>query len=171
MRKDAGYIQRNFLKLQATIEDELNDMQTANAGPDGNLARDANHVDIEFPDAVPLIPSSNEILRIEEPDAPSTTRHGQDRLQQLEVPNELHKFPVLAAWQNLQSRTQVFQTAFISEPEKKALEQAYGVGLVFDGGQKVIIIGAPSSDIADKVKNNLTALLQDYLVRTLLRKT
>lgn len=164
---DEKYIQQNFLKLQATIEKEINDMQIAISRPDGLLSQDIDHAHVNFPVTVPAVPANNETsledLDVVQAEMPkSNISDGQ--LMSLEVPDELRDFSIVSAWQDLQSRTQVFDDAFLSVAAKNAIEQAHGVGMVFDYGHKVVFIGASSGDVVDLVKAKLTTLVQDHLV-------
>lgn len=156
MKKERDYIQRNFLKLQGIIEDEITDLQT---GLDGALSWGGGHADIELPEAISTITNGSRLegLHIHHADTP-------DQVMSLEVPDELRDCSAVVAWQDLQPKDQVFEIVFISGPAKRAVEQAHGVKMMFDFGQKVVFIGAPSIDAANVVKIKLTILLQDYLV-------
>lgn len=81
----------------------------------------------------------------------------------LEVPNELNECACICVWQDLQASNQPFDTLFISEHDRKLVEKASEVTLVFDAAQKVIFIGASSDYMLDSVKVRLTTLLQDHL--------
>lgn len=159
MRKEKDYIQRNFIKLQGIIEDEMQDME---AGPDGILTWGAGHADIERPEVV-----SNG-SRFEGLNAPRVQT--PDQAMTLDVPDEIRDFPVIVAWQDLQAKEQVFDTVFISAPTKRAIEETHDAQLVSELGYKVVFIGAPSREAADMVKTRLTTLLQDHLVRPMLFK-
>lgn len=156
MKKERDYIQRNFLKLQSIIEDEITDLQTE---LDGALSWSNGHVDVEPPEMISTVTLSSQFegLRIQGISMP-------DQVMSLEVPEELHDFPAVVAWQDLQARDQIFEKFFISEPSKRVLEQAHGVQIIFDFSQKVVFIGALSADAANVVKVKLTTILRDYLV-------
>lgn len=156
MKKEREYIQRNFLKLQGIIEDEITDMQT---GLDGSTSWCGSHADVKLPENISTITSCSqfECLHIQSVEAP-------EHVMSLQVPDELRDFPVVIAWQDLQAKDQIFEMVFISGSAKRLLEQAHGVRLIFDFGQKVVFIGALSPDAADAVKAKLTILLQDHLV-------
>lgn len=143
-------------------------MQVAISRPDGLLSQDVDHDHVEFPFIVPAVPANNETsledLNIGQTEMP-TSSIGDDQVMSVEVPNELRDFPIVAVWQDLQSRTQVFDDAFISEAARNAIEQAHGVQMVFDYVQKAVLIGASSGNMVDLVKTKLTTLLQDHLVR------
>lgn len=157
---DILFVYRNFRKIQEEIEAELHAAGRVNV-PDGLLAQEAQHPDVELRGITdkPLLPGFGS-------EGPTDDQNDRPTPVILSVPDELSDYPTVVAWQQLQN-SQVFGTAFIPLQAKDKIEQAYGVKLVADHGQKVIFIGAAAGrgETAEKVKHNIDILLRDFMVR------
>lgn len=162
-QSDKLFVMNNFRKLQGDIESEIDDLQSGISGLNGLLSGDVEHNDVRLPQLVTDTFRNTDGSQLEILELPHTGELDQDREMHLEVADEIRNFPTVVAWQWLQSKDRNFDTGFISYPAKKAIEQAHGVELVYDHAQKVILIGAPSSEVAARAEGRLTALLQDHL--------
>lgn len=87
----------------------------------------------------------------------------------LDVPDSLREFPLVVAWQDLQAKDVEFDDDFISLPALRRIEKAYKVGIVADNVQKVMLIGGSDAEALNLTKVNLSTLLQDYQVCTLVK--
>lgn len=79
----------------------------------------------------------------------------------LEVPESLREFPLVVAWQDLQSKSKTFDPDFISLAAIQKIEQAHNVAIKPDEGQKVFFIGGYDAETLHLVKVKLSVLLQD----------
>lgn len=155
-KQERDFLQRNFLKLQNIIENEITDLRIE---LDGSLSWADGHADIELPGIISTITTGSRFqgLQIQE-SAPTA------QTMSLDIPDQLSDHAIIVVWQNLQPKTETFTTIFIHASAKREIERAHDVAIVYDFGQKVIFVGASSSEEAEKVKLKLTALLQDFLV-------
>ncbi|PSR91929.1 hypothetical protein BD289DRAFT_481367 [Coniella lustricola] len=143
---DQPLIQSTFRKLQNQVFAELRPEENTSSGT--TLPR-RHH---------PLVLPSRASKSISNFDSMQSVQQ-----MKLEVPEELSNFPCICAWQDLQASSQSFNTLFISDYDRSLIEKASQVMLVFDAAQKVIFIGASSTDMLQIVKFRLTMLLHDHL--------